>query len=145
MLSLILNWLSGSVLGQIESAYKDYLAAQNAEQKLIVQDRLNTLNALAQADANVRAVRIATAGHWEQRFLFLLLGLGPTLHAFFIYVGTTFAAPLGWHWLDWTLHIPPAPAPFDAYEGQIIGFFFGSVAVVSVGKAIAGAIGLRKS
>lgn len=143
MLGIILNFLGGSVLGKLEDAYKDYLAAQNDAEKRVHEERIEVLKGQLQVAQNATAVRMATAGFWEMRFLAFLTGVTAVFHYALIGVGTTFAAPLGWHFLDWTLHIPPFPPPFDDYEGLIILSFFGLVGATNAAKSIAGAIALR--
>lgn len=143
MLGLILNFLGGSVLGKLQEAYHDYLNAQNDEEKRIHEERIEVLKGQLTVAQNATSVRLATAGFWEMRFLAFLTGITAVAHYALIGVGTTFAAPLGWHFLDWTLHIPPFPAPFDDYEGLIILSFFGLVGVTNAAKSIAGAVALR--
>lgn len=128
----------------LNAAYKDKLTAANDADKIDADRRIAMGEQQVKILQNATQVRLATAGYPEQRFLAFLAGATAIVHWVMIGIGTTFAAPLGWGWLEWTLHIPPFPAPFADYEGAIILSFFGLVGAVSVGNSIAAALAMRR-
>ncbi len=140
---------SGGIAGQIEKAAEAAINGKTEQERTAAQERVSTLQAqLAaqmQREADAKAIRLATAGQPEMRVLAFLIGGTFALHVVLIGVGTCLAAPLGWPWLNWTLHIPPFPEPFQTAEIGMIGFFFGYAAVTHSASAIAGAIVKRNS
>lgn len=146
MLAMILNWFGGGVLSKIldalTKAHADALNAKSVEEKTAADERVATLTQLAADTANARS---SAAGlPWWMATLAFLFGIGFALHTFFIAMGTAFQPIILGGWLDWWLHIPPLPPPYDQSELGIIGYFFGFAAVSGGLGAIAGAIGRRK-
>lgn len=139
----LVNLLTGGVADRLERAFDRYLTAQNDHEKLVHEQRIEALKGLAESEARATQLRLATAGQWEQRFLAFALGAPFALHVVLIGIGTCIAAPLGVAWLEWTLHVPPFPSPFDDAEIGVIGFFFGYATVGRGVSAIAAAIARR--
>jgi hypothetical protein len=133
MLSAILNWLSGGILGQITGplleAYKVKVNSTDEAAKLAAQDTIDARKAAVQ-------VRMATAGYWEMRLLTVIIAAPFALHVWLVGLDTCF----GFHW-----RIAAFPAPFDQWEGAILLSFFGVSVIGSGIKAIAGAIALGRT
>jgi hypothetical protein len=132
MLSAILNWLSGGILGQITGplleAYKVKVNSTDEAAKLAAQDTIDVRKAIVQ-------VRMATTGYWEMRLLTVVIAAPFVIHSLAVGLDTTFG--FGWR-------IAAYPHPFSDWEGQILLSFFG-ISVVGTGiKAIAGAIALGR-
>lgn len=140
MLMAILNWISGGLLEKITNplaqAYRDKLAAETSEQKLLAEQNIKRLELEQEQRNNAKEIRLATAGFWEMRLISFLIVLPLTIHLWLI------------SWDTWdtsiNLRIPPLPAPFDEYQGVILLSFFGANVVGSGIKAVAGAIAYRK-
>jgi hypothetical protein len=146
MLAMILSWFGGGPLGKIldalNKAYSDKLNAKTEEEKIAANLQVAALSTLAADAANARSA--AAALPWWMATLAFLFGIGFALHTFFIAMGTAFAPIIVGGWLDWWLHIPKLPPPYDESELGIIGYFFGFAAVSGGLGAIAGAIAKRK-
>lgn len=146
MLEWILSWFGGSPLGKIvdglNKAYSDSLNAKTVEEKTAAQERIETLKTLAADTANARQ---AAAGQpWWMALLAFLFGIGFALHVFFIGIGTAVQPLIVGGFLDWMLHVPKLPAPYDSMELGIAGFFYGYAAVATGAGAVAKAIVGRK-
>lgn len=147
ILKLILSWFGGgplgNILGALNKAYSDKLNAKSETEKTEADERIKTLTVLAADTANARQ---AAAGlPWWMALMAFLFGIGFALHTFFIAMGTAFQPLIVGGILDWWLHIPKLPPPYDQSELGIIAFFYG-FASVSVGAgAIAGAIGRSRA
>jgi uncharacterized membrane protein len=147
ILTWILSWLGGGPLSKaldaLNKAYSDKLNAVTEGEKIAANERIDRAHVLAADVANARA---AAAGlPWWMALLAFLFGIGFALHSFFIAMGTAFAPIIVGGWLDWWLHIPKLPNPYDQAELGIIGFFFGFASVSAGAGAIASAIVKRKS
>ena len=141
MLGFLASLLGGPVVNGLLDAYRAKLAAADSADAHAVDLAKAEISADIAARANAKEIRLATSGFPEVRALFFLIGCGFALHTSAICVGTTLA-PL----LDrgsWLLHIPALPAPLDSYEGEVIGFFFGSAVAITGVQAIAGALARR--
>lgn len=121
------------LLGKIEDARIAEINAVTERQRIAAQNQQAMLAAILQ-------VRLATASFGEMRVLTFMIAFPMALHVFLIGIGTCIAAPTGWGWLAWSLHIPPFPAPFVEWEGIIILSFFGVQGGVKGVSAIAAAI-----
>lgn len=141
MWSFLASLIGGPVVNGLLDAYKAKLGAADNVDTHAVDLAKASIAADIAARANAKEIRLATAGDLGVRVLFFLLGAAFTLHVAAICIGTTFAPLLSSS--SWLLHIPPLPAPFDAYEATIIGFFFGSAVVMTGVQAIAGALARR--
>lgn len=135
MLGMVLNWLTGSVLGKLTDAY---VAAKSSA---VESDRIKADVIGRQIEAEVSArqaalqVRLATSGFWEMRLITGLIAACFTLHLVLVTLDTCFM--FGWA-------IPKYPAPFDEYQGSILLSFFGIYAAGKSVNAIAAAfIGRR--
>lgn len=146
MLGLILSWIGGgplqSILSALNKAYSDKLNAKTEEEKIAANERIATLSTLAADTANARAS--AASLPWWMALLAFLFGIGFALHTFFIAMGTAFQPIIIGGLLDWLLHIPKLPSPYDQSELGIIGYFFGFAAITGGLGAVAGAIAKRK-
>lgn len=140
ILTNVLNWVSGGLLEKITNplvqAHKDYLNAQNDEQKLLAEQRIKFLEIEQEQRNNQKEIRLATSGFWEMRLLTFLITLPFVVHLWVI----------AWDTLDTDVNwrIPAFPAPFDEWQAAILLSFFGVTVVGSGIKAIAGAIAYRK-
>lgn len=136
----ILNWISGGLLEKITNpllqAYRDKLAADTSEKKLLAEENIKRLELEQVQRNNAKEIRLATAGFWEMRLLTFLIALPLTIHLWLV------------TWDTWdtsiNLRIPALPAPFDEYQGVILLSFFGATVVGNGIKAVAGAIAYRK-
>ena len=136
----VLNWVSGGLLEKITNplsqAYRDKLAADTSEKKLIAEENIKRLELEQQQRNNSKEIRLATAGFWEMRLITFLIALPLTIHLWLV------------SWDTWdnsiNLRIPALPPPFDEYQGVILLSFFGATVVGNGIKAVAGAIAYRK-
>lgn len=133
MLTAILNWASGGLLdkflGFVERREAARLAAMNDEQRRVYEDRQDARRAAT-------TVRLATAGHWEQRLLTFLIAAPFVLHLWLVAWDTMWPQP--WSVEKW-------PAPFDEWEGAILLSYFGVIGLTTVGRAVAAAIAVRRT
>ena len=142
----ILNWFGGgplkTVADALTKAHADALNATTEQEKVAANERIQTLTATL---ADVAAARSAApAMPWWLAVIAFGIGFSVMLHVALIFIGTTFQPLIAGGPFGWMLHIPGLPPPYDQYEAQVIGFFFGFGAVVTSGNAIAGAIARRK-
>lgn len=143
----ILSWFGGgplkTVADALNKAYGDKLNATTEHDKVAADERIRTLEAALADVADARAGAANLPG--ELRLLMFMIGFPFALHVFLIGAGTNFQPMIADTFLGtWLLNVPPMPAPFDSTEAQVIGFFYGAVAVIGTGRAIAGAIARRK-
>lgn len=143
MLKFILSWFGGGPLSKIVDAlgkaYSDKLSATTEHEQIAAQANIEQLQALLADQQNARAAA-KSLPTW-MAVLGWMIGFPFALHILLVGIGTSFAPLLGDSWL---LRIPKWPAPLDTSELGIIGFFFGSAAVIGGANAIAGAIARRK-
>jgi hypothetical protein len=136
----ILNWVSGGLLEKVTNpliqAHKNYLDAQNDEERLLAEQRIKFLELEQEQRNNQKEIRLATSGFWEMRLLTFLIALPFVIHLWVI----------AWDTLDTSVNwrIPSFPPPFDEWQAAILLSFFGVTVVGSGIKAIAGAIAYRK-
>lgn len=97
---------------------------QKREHELKVQER-----------AAMKEIRLATANFWEMRLLTFAIALPFVVHLWLVGFDTLW--PQVWN-------VEAFPNPFNDWEGQILLSFFGIAAASGVGKAIAGAIAVKK-
>jgi hypothetical protein len=139
MLQWILSWLSGGVLSKIldalTKAHADALNAKTVSEKTAADERVATLTQLAADTANARAG--ARLYPWWMGLLGFMVGFGFALHLLFVALATTFQPLIVGGALSWMLTIPKLPAPLDASEVALVGFFFGAMSIHSVAGAIA--------
>lgn len=134
MLALILNWLTGDVLGKLTDAYV------KAKDSAVESERVKADILEKQIDAEIEArraalqIRLTTAGFWEMRLITALIAACFTLHLVLVTLDTCFA--LGWK-------IAAFPTPFDQWEGTILLSFFGIYTIGKGVNALASAIGSR--
>ncbi|MFO1183657.1 MAG: hypothetical protein U1E56_02570 [Bauldia sp.] len=141
MLGFLASLLGGPLVSGVLDAYKARLAAANSAEAHAVDLAKAEVAAAIAARANAKEIRLATSGFFEVRALFFLIGFGFALHTFAVCCGTTLAPLLDRS--SWLLHIPALPTPLDAYEGQVIAFFFGSAVAMTGVQAIAAALARR--
>ncbi len=141
MLGFLASLLSGPIINSLLDAYKAKIASADSADAHAVELAKAEIEADIAAKANAKEIRLATSGFPEVRALFFAFGFVFLLHVGAICVGTTFAPmlPAG----SWLLHIPALPAPFDQYEAQVLGFFFGASVALTGVQAIAGALARR--
>lgn len=136
----VLNWFSGGLIERITNplveAHKNYLNAQNDEEKLLAEQRIKFLEIEQEQRNNQKDIRLATSGFWEMRFLTFLIALPFIIHLWII-SWDTWDTRVNWR-------IPAFPPPFDEWQAAILLSFFGVTVVGSGIKAIAGAIAYRK-
>lgn len=130
LLGLVLNWLTGSVLGRLTDAY---VAAKSSA---VESERIKAGVIEKQIEAEIAArqaalqVRLSTAGFWEMRLITAVIAGCFTLHLVLVTLDTCFA--LGWR-------IAKFPPPFDEWEGAILLSFFGIFAATKGVNALAAA------
>lgn len=140
MLTTILNWISGGLLGRIidplSQAYRDKLAADISAAKLDTDVIIKRIEDEQDARRTSKEIRLATAGFWEMRLLTFLIAFPFVAHLWSVWLDTQFK--FGWR-------IDKFPEPFASWEGAILLSFFG-VATAGAGlKAIAGGIAYRRA
>jgi hypothetical protein len=131
LLSLIGGGLIERLSAPFLQAYRDRLSAQNDANKIGGEIAIKQIDAEIAARGDARAIRIATAGHWEQRLLSFLIAAPFVIHAGAVGLDTTFR--LGWG-------IPKYPQPFDEWEAAILLSFFGLQAASKIATTVAAAI-----
>jgi hypothetical protein len=119
----------GNVLNQMD-------ANASVEAQAAAQVRIKAIEARVAQAQNAKEIRLATANFLEMRVLTVLIVLPFLLHEWLVGLDTNFKL----HW-----GIPAFPAPFDAWEGNILMSFFGVSAAGGAFKAVAGAIALINS
>ena len=146
MFKWILSFLGGGPLNKLidglNKAYSDKLNSKNETEKTEANERIEYYKVLL-ADTTSARQNSANLPWWMATMAFLF-GIGFALHTFFIAMGTAFQPLIINGWFDWWLHIPKLPSPYDTSEIGIIGFFFGSAAVLGGTTAIAKAISSKK-
>lgn len=131
----LLNWITGSLVGQLTKAYEAKLAAANETERLVADAALRQVEAEMEARRQAAAIRRETAGFWEMRLITAIIAGCFTLHLVLVTLDTCFQ--LGWR-------VPKFPPPFDEWEGTILLSFFGVQAAATGFAAIAAAIRGRK-
>jgi len=135
MLSALVRWITGDLVGQLTRAYEAKLRASNETERLVADAAIRDLEAQVQAHRNATEIRQATAGFWEMRLITATIAGCFAFHLLLVTIDTCFR--LGWR-------IPAYPSPFDEWQGAILLSFFG-VQVVGQGiTAIAAAIRGRR-
>jgi hypothetical protein len=149
ILAFLLKLLGGSggaiatIATQLRQAQADKLNAKSEQEKVAAQERVDTLTLLLKDQQDARAA--ARSLPWWMAVLGFMIGFPFALHVFLVGLGTCFQPLIIGGVFDWMLRIPKFPAPLDSSELGIIGFFFGSAAVLGGAQAIAGAIAKRKA
>lgn len=134
MLSAILKWLTGDVLGKLTDAYikaKDSAVESERVKADIIKKQIDAEIAARQASLEVR---LATAGFWEMRLITFIIAACFTLHLVLVTLDTCFKLGMA---------VPAFPAPFDQWEGTILLSFFGIYTVGKGVNALASAISSR--
>lgn len=126
------NLLTGGLLDKILGAWQAHekakLERQSEQDRQAFQERM-------QQRQDVKEIRLATANFWEMRLLTFLIALPFVTHLWLVTFDTLWPQP--WN-------VEAFPNPFNDWEGQILLSFFGIAAVTGVGKAIAGAVAVRR-
>ena len=140
ILTTVLNWVSGGLLEKITNplaqAYRDKLAADTSEKKLLAEENIKRLELEQEQRNNAKEIRLATAGFWEMRLLTVAIAVPFIWHLWLVFYDTIRT--------DINLRIPELPDPFNEYQGAILLSFFGVTVIGSGIKSIAGAIAYRK-
>lgn len=136
MLATILSWITGSLTGALERAYKAKLDAQNEEQRLIADTAIADIKAQIEANREAAQIRRETAGFWEMRVATVLVVWPLSIHlALVVYDTINTSVSLG---------IPALPHPMDDWEAAIILSLFGLQGATKGFTAIASAIRGRR-
>lgn len=129
MIAAILRFALGPVLDFLAGRDNARLAAMNDTERRAYEDRQNAREAATQ-------IRLATAGHWEQRLITVAIVLPFVVHEWLVGWDTMWPQP--WNVEKW-------PTPFDEWGGAILLSYFGVVGLTGTARTIAGAIALRSS
>lgn len=129
MIAAILSFALGPVLNFLADRDNARLAAMNDAERRAHDDR----QAARQA---AKEIRLATAGHWEQRVITVAIVLPFVVHEWLVGWDTMWPQP--WNVEKW-------PAPFDEWGGAILLSYFGVVGLTGAARTVAGAIALRNS
>lgn len=131
----IINWITGSLVGQLTKAYEARLKANNETERLIADTAIKDIERQMADRTAAKEIRLQTSGFWEMRLVTFIIAGCFSLHLLLVTLDTCFL--FGWG-------IPAFPKPFNEWQGTILLSFFG-VQVVGQGiTAIAGAIRGRK-
>jgi hypothetical protein len=126
------NILTGRLPEKIIDAWQEdrraKLAAMNDVQR-------REHEAMLQARADAKEVRLATANFWEMRLITFLIAAPFVWHLWLVGFDTMYPQP--WNVEAW-------PSPFDEWEGAILLSFFGIAGGVGAVRAVAGAIAVGR-
>jgi len=135
MWAAIINWLTGSLVGQLTKAYEAKLAASNETERLVADVMVEDIKRQMADRAAAKEIRLATAGFWEMRALTAIIGGCAALHMLLVTLDTCF---------NFSWSVSAYPKPFDEWEGVILLSFFGVQAIGQGFGAISAAIRGRK-
>jgi hypothetical protein len=127
MFATIIRIILGPVLDFLSSRDDARIAAMNDSERRAHDDRQNARN-------TAREVRLATAGHWEQRVITAAIVLPFVVHLWLVGIDTMWPQP--WNVEKW-------PAPFDEHGHAILLSYFGVIGLTGSARAVAGAIAMR--
>lgn len=127
MIAAILQFALGPILGFLADRDNARIAAMNDSERRAYEDRQN-------ARAAATEVRLATAGHWEQRVITVAIVLPFVVHEWLVAWDTMWPQP--WSVEKW-------PPPFDDWGGTILLSYFGVVGLTGAARTVAGAIAMR--
>lgn len=128
LLNLLTGGLPDKIIGAWRAHERDKLDAMNDVQK-------REHEAMLQARADAKEVRLATANFWEMRLITFLIAAPFVWHLWLVGFDTMY--PQTWNVEAW-------PKPFDEWEGAIILSFFGIAGGVGAVRAIAGAVAVGR-
>jgi hypothetical protein len=139
MIKWILTFLGGGPLKTIADAltkaHADALNATTEQEKVAANERIQTLTQSLADVANARSS--ASTMPWWMAAIAFGIGFSVMLHVALIFIGTSFQPLIVGGSFSWMLHIPGVPPPFDKYEAQVIGFFYGFASIVVGSRNIA--------
>ena len=135
MLAALVNWLTGSLVGQLTKAYEAKLKAANETERLIADAAIKDIERQMADRQTAKEIRLQTSGFWEMRLLTAVIAGCAALHFALVTLDTCFA-------FSWS--VAAYPKPFDEWEGAILLSFFGVQALNQSIGAIAAAIRGRK-
>lgn len=135
MLAALINWLTGSLVGQLTKAYEAKLKAANETERLIADTAIKDIERQMADRQAAKEIRLQTSGFWEMRLLTAVIAGCAALHFALVTLDTCFA-------FSWS--VAAYPKPFDEWEGAILLSFFGVQALNQSIGAIAAAIRGRK-
>ena len=127
MLSGLVRFALGPVLQWLSDRDDARIAAMNDSEKRAYEDRQDARQAATQ-------IRLATAGHWEQRVITLAIVLPFVVHLWLVGWDTMWPQP--WDVEKW-------PAPFDEHGHTILLSYFGVVGLTGTARIVAGALAMR--
>jgi hypothetical protein len=128
LFNLLTGGLPDKLIGAWQAHEAGKLAAMNDTAK-------REHEAMLQARADAKEVRLATANFWEMRLLTFAIAFPFVAHLWLVTYDTLW--PQVWN-------VESFPSPFDEWEGAILLSFFGIAGGVGAVKAIAGAIAVRR-
>lgn len=127
----LFNLLTGGLPEKLIGAWQ---AAETRKYAALNDDAKRSHDAMMQARADAKEVRLATANFWEMRLLTFCIAAPFVVHLWMVGFDTLWPQP--WN-------VEAFPSPFDEWEGAILLSFFGIAGGVGAVKAIAGAVALR--
>lgn len=127
MIAGLLRFALGPLLQWLGERDDARIAAMNDSERRAHEDRQNARNA-------AREVRLATAGHWEQRVITAAIVLPFVVHLWLVGIDTMWPQP--WNVEKW-------PAPFDEDGRAVLLSYFGVIGLTGSARAVAGAIAMR--
>lgn len=128
LLNLLTGGLPDKIIGAWQTHERAKLDAMNDVQK-------REHEAMLQARADAKEVRLATANFWEMRLITFAIAFPFVMHLWFIGYDTLW--PQVWN-------VEAFPPPFDEWEGAILLSFFGIAGGVGAVRAVAGAIAVGR-
>lgn len=127
MIAGLLRFALGPLLDFLSARDDARIAAMNDSERRVHEDR-------QAARASATEIRLATAGHWEQRVITVAIVLPFLVHEWLVGWDTMWPQP--WSVEKW-------PTPFDEWGGAILLSYFGVIGLTGSARAIAGAIAMR--
>ncbi len=136
ILKMILNFVGGSVLGQLTKAYEIKKAAEGQTQNLVADALVKDAEAKMEGRQQATQIRRETAGFWEMRLITFVIAACFTSHLVLVTLDT--------NWGLFGGNVSAFPSPFDEWEGKILLSFFGLQVAGHAINAISGAIRGRR-
>jgi len=136
---ILLPFVQSFAQGQVDKA--------TDEQRTFREVQLANVNLEVTTRANMRDIRLATAGFWEMRLITLAIAIPFVDHLWAVWLDTRFDWFADNCWIQNGVElcgVKAFPAPFNEWQGAILLSFFGIQLGGKAVASIAHAIGKRR-